>query len=577
MEKTHASLSRRTFLTGAVTAGAVAAMGGLAGCSSPKSKSSDTSASKSGSGSTGSDQSWLGSAPQISDADCSEVLSVDVVVVGAGTGGYFAAGTSAENGMKTLLIEKSGAGDGIRSSALGAINSKAQQAQGVKIDKTSIVNDIDRYGDGHVNVPLINQWANNSGEAIDWYTDILAKNGIDVQLEWNMPEGTFYTDWPTGHGTNGGSYTDREPKVAKIMDAYITSFPGCEERFHTPMQKLIVEDGKVVGLYAKDEDKGSYIRINASKGVIVATGGYAFNEDMYAARQSTRMSGLGTFGGFPTCTGDGIKALMWIGAQIDDVPTSLSFNRCLLRSDQQLGDPFSTGDDFGYFFYSSQPFLRVDNEGNRFHNESAPYDYVLSASSRRPEGDRFWHQIWDANWKDDVTRFHTVGCSTLVYREGADHDAIPGGLDSYVEPEMEEFVEAGFIQKANTLDELADKMGIADKKNFLATCETQNKNYDAQSDPEFGKEAFRLSALKTPPFYGTTRSSGLTLCTLDGIKTNATYQPYGDDGSVIDGVYVIGNDCGGFYAGTYPNTAAGLNAGRCATGGRQVAKMLATK
>ncbi len=48
-----------------------------------------------------------------------------------------------------------------------------------------------------------------------------------------------------------------------------------------------------------------------------------------------------------------------------------------------------TGTDYGYFFYSSQPFLRVDSAGRRFHNESAPYDFVMSASSVRPEGDRF--------------------------------------------------------------------------------------------------------------------------------------------------------------------------------------------
>ena len=123
---------------------------------------------------------------------------------------------------------------------------------------------------------------------------------MEVQLEWNMPEGTYYKEWATGHGTNG-EYPSREQDVAKVIDAYITSFDGCEERFETTMQSLIVEDGRVVGVYAQAGDE-SYLRINASKGVVVATGGYAYNQDMYAALQPTRLSCLGTFDAFPSCT-----------------------------------------------------------------------------------------------------------------------------------------------------------------------------------------------------------------------------------------------------------------------------------
>ena len=301
-------------------------------------------------------------------------------------------------------------------------------------------------------------WAENSGEAVDWYTDLLAESGMEVQLEWNMPEGTYYKEWATGHGTNG-EYPSREQDVAKVIDAYITSFDGCEERFETTMQSLIVEDGRVVGVYAQAGDE-SYLRINASKGVVVATGGYAYNQDMYAALQPTRLSCLGTFDAFPSCTGDGIKALLRIGARMDAVHTSLTFNRCLLAADQKVGNPYQVGADYGYYFFSSQPFLRVDPAGARFHNESAPYDFVMNASSKRPEGQRYWHQIWDANWKDDIYRLHTTGCSTICYREGADHDAWPEMVDEWIAPEMEQFVEAGYIQKADTLDALADKLGF---------------------------------------------------------------------------------------------------------------------
>lgn len=584
MSANETSFSRRSFLTGAAALGSLAAVGAMAGCS-PKAPGSegaaDANAAAEGAATAATEEAWLGEAPAISDGDCVETVDCEVLVVGAGTSGYFAAASAAESGAKTLLIEKSSAGNSIRSSALGAVNSRFQQEVGEKgfINPMEIMNDMDRYADGQIHSALYRKWALNSGEAIDWYADLIAKDGMEVQLEWNMPKDTFYKDWPTGHGTNG-EYPSREGDVAKIFDAYITSFDGCEERFDTPMRSLIVEDGKVVGVYA--EGKDGMIRINASKGVIVATGGYAYNQDMYQALQPTRYSCLGTFDAFPSCTGDGIKALMWAGAQMDAVHTSLTFNRCLLTADQDIATPYEIGgEEYGYFFFASQPFLRVDPHGARFHNESAPYDYVFGATSKRPEGERYWHQVWDGDWKKYVPIFHTVGCSTIYMQPegGSDHDAFPGMMDEWIEPEMESFVEAGFIVKADTLEELADKLGFAgeDKETFLATCARQTENYENGEDPEFGKDAFRLSAIKTPPFYASVKNCGLTLCTLDGIQVNEDLQPFDKDGKVIEGVYVTGNDQGSFYAGTYPNLAAGINAGRCATFGRMVGKMLAEK
>ena len=99
----------------------------------------------------------------------------------------------------------------------------------------------------------------------------------------------------------------------------------------------------------------------------------------------------------------------------------------------------------------------------------------MKASANRPAGNRFWHQIWDSNWREDIDRFHTVGCSTICYREGADHDAFPEMVDEWIAPEMEGFVEAGYIVKADTLEELAEKLGITDSAAFLETCARQNE------------------------------------------------------------------------------------------------------
>lgn len=388
MSLENSTFSRRSFLTGAAALGALTAAGVMGGCA-PRLVEAPSEGAQGQAVTAADAANWLGEAPAISDSDCVETVDTDVLVIGAGTSGYFAAASAAESGARTLLIEKAANGNSVRSSALGAVNSKLQQAEGEKaaINPMEITNDMDRYADGQIHSALIRKWALNSGEALDWYIDLMAKNGIEVQLEWNMPKDTFYKEWPTGHGTNG-EYPAREGEVAKIIDAYITSFPNCEIRFECPMRNLILEDGKAVGAYA--EGKDGMIRINATKGVIVATGGYAYNQEMYQALQPTRYSCLGTLDAFPSCTGDGIKALLWAGAQMDQVHTSLTFNRCLLTAEQEIAHPYEVGgDSYGYFFYASQPFLRVDPHGARFHNESAPYDYVMNASSKRPEAERY--------------------------------------------------------------------------------------------------------------------------------------------------------------------------------------------
>ena len=105
--------------------------------------------------------------------------------------------------------------------------------------------------------------------------------------------------------------------------------------------------------------------------------------------------------------------------------------------------------------------------------------------------------------------------------------------------------------------------------------------YGVQFHPEvlhtqYGKEPFRLSEIRTAPFYAC-KLSGMALATLDGIKINTKFQALDENNAPIEGLYVIGNDSGNYYNGTYPNLAAGLNAGRCVTFGmlcgRQVANL----
>ena len=553
-------ISRRDVLKGAAGAAVLAGAGQAAYALASESQDKDKAATAT------EVPSWLGQAPAVADSDCVETVDVDVLVCGAGCAGYFAAEFAAQEGAKTLLIEKCVVGCGIRDSALGAVDSRMQKEQGVSIDKNEIVNDFFGYSHGNANMALQRLWADNSGEAVDWYCDLVsADETLHVDLESSMPEeSTRYHMWPTGHGTNdgsdlvGGVQTGAVTKVMKLLDERLTENGG-EVRYETALVELIKDGDRVVGAYATNPD-GDYIRINAAKGVIVATGGYVNNDEMYTALQGDLKKAVSGWCCHATkpATGDGIKACLWAGASFDPVKTSMIFDRGLVAPDVEIAGPESGG---YYFTLSSQPWLKVNNHGQRICNESTPYDYVIHSAER--QDDHAWYCIFDANWAENVKRFHTIGCSTIDLHEGGDQQAM--GLDAQA-AEIDDLVEQGLLAKADTIRELGEKLGFDDLDAFEATVARQNENFDNQEDPDFGKEPFRLSDLRTAPFYGA-KMGGLALCTLDGIRINEKFQALDENNRPIEGLYALGNDSGCYYGGTYTNFAAGTNAGRCITHG----------
>ena len=189
----------------------------------------------------------------------------------------------------------------------------------------------------------------------------------------------------------------------------------------------------------------------------------------------------------------------------------------------------------GWFWMGSQPFLKVNLKGERFMSESVPYDYVLQAALSQP--DHTWCTVWDSNLVEDIYRFKTQGCSRYFEFENGAPPQIPLAA---VMGMNEGLVADGFIQQADTVEELAEKLDIpADA--FAATVARYNELYDQQLDEDFGKEAYRLSALRTPPFFGV-RQTGYLLCTLDGIKIDEQMHALDESGQTIPGLFVAGVD-----------------------------------
>lgn len=208
------------------------------------------------------------------------------------------------------------------------------------------------------------------------------------------------------------------------------------------------------------------------------------------------------------------------------------------------------------FNLGSQPFLAVNRFGKRFVNESVPYDFKCFAASENPGG--VWCQIFDATAKEDVARFATTGCS--FWTQVAMASDAP--LDEIYATELEQ----GLLLKADTLEELATKIGVPYDQ-LSATIARYNELYEKQQDTDFGKAAYRLSSLDTPPYYAAWYGGSL-LTTLDGLEINEHMQVLDEDGTVIEGLYAVGDCSGSFFSGNYPEYLVGVAAGRTVTFGR---------
>ena len=336
------------------------------------------------------------------------------------------------------------------------------------------------------------------------------------------------------------------------------------------MVELVKENGRVVGVIAEN-DAGKYVRINASKGVIVCTGGYSLNYDMMEALQPQNLAIVGRNGSIPGATGDGIKACIWVGAKFDDTHSMMMFDRAALKPDAVPGREQTENGESGFFWMGSQPFLKVNSRGERFFNESGTYEGILHADEFNK--DHCHYTIFDSDWTTYIQEFKTHGCSRMFpFPNNADPNIPYQAVENGMLPGL---VENGFVFKCDTIAELAEKLGLpADQ--LEATVERYNELYDKGVDEDFGKEAHRMSAIRTAPFYGA-KNTGYILCTMDGIQIDQNMNAVDTNNDPIPGLYVVGNDSGGYFSGTYPNLSTGAACGRTVTFGRRAGRIAATE
>ena len=530
---------------------------------------------------TGDANDWLGKEPDIDETAITETVDTDILIVGAGNGGMFAAAYAAANGLNFRVIEQNANVQDTRH-WYGAVDSAAAKEAGEPAtDKAKLLSEISRYASGKCDQRVVKTWINESAAMHDFMRSILEdKYGwvcdftSGSEAAWPAENAEHNTDYlfPVQEHNYMASESASGLARNELLLQYIQEL-GYDVDFKTSLAKLEKNsEGRITGIIAQSTEDDHFIRYNANKGVLLACGGFPGNPYMMEQLDPLGTSVTTACSYSPADKGYGIRAAVWAGANLDKEAAPMLFDRGVVApgvdggyvdSDTAFGGKTFPG-KIRQYNPGTQPFLKVNRNGERFANESCPYNDIVYAAAHQPG--RVYAQICDANILEDAKRFHTIGCSAQTRNGG----------EKYIQGKMDEAIEAGALFKCDTLDELADKMGFtgAAKDTFLATVERYNELYDKQNDEDFGKPAYRLSAIRTAPFYGCWLGASL-LTTEQGIAINEKGQALDTNNQPMEGLYITGDMSGSFFANNYPCLMAGVAMGRTLTFAMKAVKQMA--
>ena len=525
-----------------------------------------------------SDEDWLGTEPEIDESKVAKTVDVDVAVVGCGIAGVAACRSVAEEGGLVAAFEKAD-GPQCRSGEYAVINGRVQAKWG---RDTWTREQIDDIIDSHMvestyrcKRSIMSKWAHNIGETFDWWVeanpdlyyaettrsaipDESADNFI-IPIFYPLPE---YYDWkqerfpcyPTSVEFKPDQHVTVEANMQKAIDTgNVQTFYGCF------VEKLIMDNGRCVGLYARDAATGEYIKCNASKGVILSTGDYSQNTKMLKHfcpevienNIQCLFTNVDVEGNF-TNQGDGIQLGMWAGAQVQ-------------QSHAPMIHHMGGGADLaGVGVMGNAGFLNLDLNGKRFMNEDLP-GQQLENQIELQKNRESW-QIFDSNWPEQLPYMPAAHGGACYYEDYASEDEGPKNnttYRNYKSPyQLEAAVADGRAVKADTLEELVAKIypdDTAAQQTALDSIQRYNELAKAGYDEDFHKPASRMWAVENGPFYADKFTTALLLVCIGGLESDEDCHTFDADRNVIPGLYVAGNIQGNRFATEYPIGLKGVS------------------
>ena len=525
-----------------------------------------------------SDEDWLGTEPEIDESKVAKTVDVDVAVVGCGIAGVAACRSVAEDGGLVAAFEKAD-GPQCRSGEYAVINGRVQAKWG---RDTWTREQIDDIIDSHMvestyrcKRSIMSKWAHNIGDAFDWWVEAnpdlyyaeTTRSAIPDESADNFIIPIFYPlpehyDWkqerfpcyPTSVEFKPDQHVTVEANMQKAIDTgNVQTFYGCF------VEKLIMEDGRCVGLYARDAATGEYIKCNASKGVILSTGDYSQNTKMLKHfcpevienNIQCLFTNVDVEGNF-TNQGDGIQLGMWAGAQVQ-------------QSHAPMIHHMGGGADLaGVGVMGNAGFLNLDLNGKRFMNEDLP-GQQLENQIELQKNRESW-QIFDSNWPEQLPYMPAAHGGACYYEDYASEDEGPKNnttYRNYKSPyQLEAAVADGRAVKADTLEELVAKIypdDTAAQQTALDSIQRYNELAKVGYDEDFHKPASRMWAVENGPFYADKFTTALLLVCIGGLESDEDCHTFDADRNVIPGLYVAGNIQGNRFATEYPIGLKGVS------------------
>jgi succinate dehydrogenase/fumarate reductase flavoprotein subunit len=555
MDRTKEDLSRRSFLGVAAAAVGAATTLGLAACADGT--GSDAKADE--------QPAWL---PATWDYEC------DIAIVGYGGAGISAAITATQENLGEVLVLEAAPDEQLEGG-----NSKVC-GQLIFIPKT--VESAVKYqtalnGPYVVEPELVEAWAKNICENFD----ILQEWGADLQrYPAFSPEFPEYCDTPElledvvvwlAGGQMGSS------AGWNILKGQEGGYPvEYDRRVHSLIYNPLTRE--IHGCIAKDSSDKDYT-IKARKGVIVCCGGMENDPEL-----RNYFFPIGGYGALPLGTpynrGDSIRMFMDIGAQLwhmNNFPVS------------GYGIKWSGLDDqicFSFGSKANKAWINISPDGKRYMNEES--------GSLERHGKELAHGIFfDSRYPEPM---HTVFGSALYDAKPFVAPSVAGyAAMNFVKEGTtnDDLLAAGIIMKADTVEELAKKIGV-DPTALAETVTTYNQYCKDGVDPDFGRgeplystfggivnasnaageesselkvvvQPFALEPIEGPPYYAIQVYPDL-INSQGGAKRSAKGEVLNTRGEAIPRLYAAG-ECGTIYSCNYNgggNFSEAISSGRLA-------------
>lgn len=465
-----------------------------------------------------------------------KTIETDAVVLGCGAAGIQAALTLQAAGVNTYLLEKGascGVSNGAAAGGPALAETRVQAAENATVSVETLYECEYGFSRGTVNGSLLRKCAAQGDRVVGNFMD----NGVNMGLRRDA----YGMGFRARH-----NFANAEGKQVKGVDRFqplVDKFTADGGVFEASREavRLIKTGDAVTGVLVKDTNTGDYYQYNA-KAVLVATGGYAGNDEMIREH-------FGDINVMPLCNtlsnGAGYNMVIEAGG-VADRNWALACN--------EFGGANYKSSKTGYAIVRSNDALRfaiyggliVDPCGDRFMNEQYLSDRPLALGGEMSLRVARYYAVVDQTMYDEcrdkgVLAYFGNPKDWYVGSTGYATELLPN-LDEH----MQQAIDEQWAFKG-TLAECAEFFGL---ENLEQTVADYNALCEAGKDDQFYKSSYLLHPLTGDTFYVVEYEPSIW-CTFGGVKTDAYSRAVTPQQEPIPGLYVAGVDNGSLYASPY--------------------------